>query len=125
MIGLSQKQHYAQYVQAATELGEDMPLGEDTAKEQAGKVCITMPCSLASNVFMAMSFLVNFLIVDLDLHLVPQFQAIEYLHGAAHLREVAWQMMGVGLCHLNLTLAGSPTYEVFEVLHQHFLSEVQ
>ena len=33
VIGLSQKQHYAQYIQAATELGEDMPLGEDTAKE--------------------------------------------------------------------------------------------
>ena len=35
--GLSRKQHYAQYVQAATELGEDMPLGEDTAKEQTEK----------------------------------------------------------------------------------------
>ena len=55
--GLSRKQHYAQYVQAAAELGEDMLLGEDTAKEQMAK-------------------------------------AIEYLHGAAHLREVAWQMTG-------------------------------
>ena len=96
MIGLSQNQHYAQYVQAATKLGEDMPLGEDSAKEQTDKVCITMPCSSASNFFMAMSFLVNFPIVDLDLHLVPQFQAIEYLRGAAHLREAAWQMTGVG-----------------------------
>ena len=61
----------------------------------------------------------------LDLHLVPHFQAIEYLCGAAHLREAAWQMMGVGLCHLHLTLAGSPAYEVFEVRQQHFLSEVQ
>ena len=51
--GLSRKQHYAQYVWATMELGEDMPLGEDTAKEQTVK-------------------------------------AIEYLHGAAHLREVAW-----------------------------------
>ena len=51
--GLSRKQHYAQYMQVATELGEDMPLGEDTAKEQTAK-------------------------------------AIEYLHGAAHVREVAW-----------------------------------
>ena len=59
--GLSRKQHYAQYVQAATELGEDMPLGEDTAKEQMEK-------------------------------------ATEYLHGAAHLREVAWHMTGAGLC---------------------------
>ena len=74
---------------------------------------------------MAMSFLANFLIVDLDLHLVPQFQVIEYLHEAAHLREVAWQMMGAGLCCLHLALAGSPAYEVFEVLQQHFLSEVQ
>ena len=43
--GLSQKQHYVQYVQAAAKLGEDMPLGEDTAKEQAGKVCRIMPFS--------------------------------------------------------------------------------
>ena len=52
LIGLSQKQHYTQYVQAAAKLGEDMPLGEDTAKEQAGKVCISMPCSSASNFFL-------------------------------------------------------------------------
>ena len=38
MICLSWKQHYAQYVQAAAELGEDMPLGEDTAKEQTERV---------------------------------------------------------------------------------------
>ena len=88
MIGLSQKQHYAQYIQAAAELGEDMLLGEDTAKEQTEK-------------------------------------AIEYLCGAAHLREAAWHMTGGGLHHLHLTLAGSPTYKVFEVLQQHFLSEVQ
>ena len=74
---------------------------------------------------MAMSFLVNFLIVDLNLHLIPQLQAIEYLCGVAHLREAAWQMMGAGLCHLHLTLAGSPAYEVFEVFQQHFLSKVQ
>ena len=88
VISLSRKQHYAQYIQAATELGENMPLGEDTAKEQTER-------------------------------------AIEYLHGVAHLREVAWQMMGAGLCHLHLTLAGSPAYEVFEVIQQHLLSEVQ
>ena len=88
MQGLSRKQHYAQYVQAAVELGEAMSLGEDTAKEQTEK-------------------------------------AIEYLHGAAHLREVAWHMTGAGLHHLHLALAGSPVYEVFEVLQQHFLSEVQ
>ena len=35
--GLSRKQHYTQYVQAAMELGEDMLLGEDTAKEQMEK----------------------------------------------------------------------------------------
>ena len=75
--------------------------------------------------FMAMSFLVNFPIVYLDLHLVPQFQAIEYLSGAAHFREAAWQITGAGLHHLHLILAGSPAYEVFEVLQQHFLSEVQ
>ena len=86
--GLSRKQHYAQYVQGAAELGEDMLLGEDTAKEQMEKT-------------------------------------IEYLCGATHLREAAWHMTGAGLCHLYLTLAGSPAYEVFEVLQQHFLSEVQ
>ena len=32
--GLSRKQHYSQYVQAAAELGEDMPLEEDSVKEQ-------------------------------------------------------------------------------------------
>ena len=83
VIGLSWKQHYAQYVQAATELGEDMPLGEQTER------------------------------------------AIQYLCGVAHLREVAWQMTGAGLHCLHLILAGSPVYEVFEVLQQHFLSEVQ
>ena len=119
LSGLSQKQHYVQYVQAATELGEDMPLGEDTAKEQAGKVCRTMPFSYGY------VFPGYFLIVDLDLHLIPQLQAIEYLLGVAHLREVAWQMTGAGLFHLHLTLAGSPAYEVFWVLQQHFLSEVQ
>ena len=46
MVGLSRKQHYAQYVQVAAELGEDMPLGEDTAKAQTDKVYITMPCPL-------------------------------------------------------------------------------
>ena len=35
--GLSRKHHYAQYVQAAAELGEGMPLGEDSAKEQMAK----------------------------------------------------------------------------------------
>ena len=35
--GLLRKQHYAQYVQAAVELGEDMLLGEDTAKKQTVK----------------------------------------------------------------------------------------
>ena len=64
---------------AAAELGEDMPLGENTAKEQTEK-------------------------------------DIEYLHEAAHLREVAWHMTGAGLCHLHLALAGSPAYEAFEVL---------
>ena len=86
--GLSRKQHYAQYVQAATELEEDMPLGEDIAKEKTEK-------------------------------------AIEYLHGATHLREVAWHMTGAGLCQLHCTLVGSPAYKVFEVLQQHFLSEAQ
>ena len=82
--GLSRKQHYAQYVQVAMELGEDMPLGEDTAKEQVAK-------------------------------------AIEYLHGAAHLREVAWHMTGAGLHQLHLALAGSPAYEVFKVLQEQLL----
>ena len=77
--GLSRKQHYAQYVQAAMELGEDMPLGEDTAEEQVEK-------------------------------------AIEYLHGAVHLMEMAWCMTGAGLHQLHLALVSSPTYEVFEVL---------
>ena len=86
--GLSRKQHYTQYIQAATELGEDMLLGEDTAKEQTEK-------------------------------------ATKYLRGVAHLREVAWHMTGAGLCHLHLALACSPTYEVFEVFQQYFLSEVQ
>ena len=86
--GLLRKHHYAQYMQAAAELGEDMPLGEDTAKEQTVKTT-------------------------------------EYLCGATHLREVAWQMTGAGLHRLHLALAGSPTYEVFEVLQEHFLSEVQ
>ena len=35
--GLSKKQHYAQYVQVAAELGEDMLLGKDMAKEQMAK----------------------------------------------------------------------------------------
>ena len=74
---------------------------------------------------MAMSFLVNYPMVDLDLHLVPQFQAIEYLHGVAHLREVAWWMTGVGLHCLHLALAGSPPYQVFDMLQQHFFSGVQ
>ena len=74
---------------------------------------------------MAMSSLFNFLIVYLNLHLIPQLQAIKYLHGVAHLREAAWQMTGAGLHCLHLTLAGSPAYEVFEVLQQHFLSKVQ
>ena len=49
LVGLSRRQHYAQYVQAAAELGEDMPLGEDTAKAQTDKVCTTMIYSSASN----------------------------------------------------------------------------
>ena len=32
LVGLLWKQHYAQYVQVAAELGEDIPLGEDTTK---------------------------------------------------------------------------------------------
>ena len=52
-------------------------------------------------------------------------KAIEYLCGAAHLREAAWHMTGAGMHRLHLALAGSPTYKVFEVLQEHFLSEVQ
>ena len=36
-------------MQAAAELGEDMPLGEDTAKAQTDTVCKTMIYSSASN----------------------------------------------------------------------------
>ena len=86
--GLTRKQHYSQYVQVAMQLGEAMPLGEDSAKEQMAKV-------------------------------------IDYLWGAAHLRAAAWKMTGVGLCRLHMALVGSPAYEVFEVLQEHFLSEVQ
>ena len=56
LTGLSRKQHYAQYIQAAAELGEDMPLGEDAAKEQTEKVWIAMPCPSASK------FIIFFLI---------------------------------------------------------------
>ena len=35
--GLLWKQHYFQYVKAAAELGEAMPLGEDAAKQQTAK----------------------------------------------------------------------------------------
>ena len=49
LVGLSWKQHYAQYVQAAAELGEDMPLGEDTAKAQTDTVSKTMIYSSASS----------------------------------------------------------------------------
>ena len=35
--GLSQKQHFSQYVQAAAELGETLPLGEDATKQQTTK----------------------------------------------------------------------------------------
>ena len=52
-------------------------------------------------------------------------KAIEYLRGAAHLKEAAWKMMGAGLHQLHMALAGSPAYEVFEVLQEHFLSEAQ
>ena len=52
-------------------------------------------------------------------------KAIKYLRGAAHLREAAWRMMGAGLHQLHMVLAGSPAYEVFEVLQEHFLSEAQ
>ena len=86
--GLSRKQHYAQYMQVAAELGEGMPLGEDSVKEQMAK-------------------------------------AIEYLRGAAHLREAAWKMTGLGLHQLHMALVGSPAYEVYEVLQEHFLSEIQ
>ena len=33
--------------------------------------------------------------------------------------------MGAGLCQLHMALAGSPPYEAFEVLQEHFLSEAQ
>ena len=69
--GLTHIQHFAQYVQVATELGETLPLGEDTAKQLTTK-------------------------------------ALEYLRGAAHLREAAWHMTGVGLHQLHTALAGSP-----------------
>ena len=49
LVGLSWKQHYAQYVQAAVELGEDMPLGEDTAKAQTDTVSKPMVYSFSSN----------------------------------------------------------------------------
>ena len=75
-------------MQATTELGESIPLGEDLAKVHMAK-------------------------------------AIEYLWGAAHLREAAWKMTGAGLHQLHMALAGSPAYEVFEVLQEHFISEVQ
>ena len=86
--GLSWKQHYAQYVRVAAELGETLPLGEDATKQQTSK-------------------------------------AIKYLRGAAHLREAAWRMTGAELHQLHMALAGSPAYEVFEVLQEHFLSEAQ
>ena len=86
--GLSWKQHYAQYVRVAAELGETLLLGEDAVKQQTCK-------------------------------------AIEYLTGAAHLRKAAWRMMGAGLHQLHMALAGSPAYEVFEVLQEHFLREGQ
>ena len=35
--GLSQKQHYLQYIRATAELGETLPLGEDAAKQQTTK----------------------------------------------------------------------------------------
>ena len=52
-------------------------------------------------------------------------KALEYLRGAAHLREATWRMTGAGLCQLHMALAGSPAYNIFEVLQEHFLSEVQ
>ena len=60
-----------------------------------------------------------------DVAKVQTSKAIEYLRGAAHLREAAWKMTGAGLHQLHMALAGSPTYKVFEVLQEHFLSEVQ
>ena len=75
-------------MQPAAELGEAMPLGEDSAKEQTAK-------------------------------------AIDYLWGTAHLRVATWKMTGVGLHRLHMALVGSPAYEVFEVLQEHFLSKVQ
>ena len=36
-LGLTSIQHYAQYVQAALELGETLPLGEDVAKQHTTK----------------------------------------------------------------------------------------
>ena len=86
--GLTHIQHFTQYVQVATKLGEMLPLGEDAAKQLTTK-------------------------------------ALEYLRGAAHLKEAAWHMTGVGLCQLHMALAGSPAYNIFEVLQEHFLSEVQ
>ena len=88
MQGLTRIQHYAQYIQAAAQLGETLPLGEDATKQHTTKV-------------------------------------LEYLRGAAHLREAAWQMTGAGLCQLHMALAGSLAYNVFEVLQEHFLSEIQ
>ena len=35
--GLSRKLHYSQYIRAAAELGETLPLGEDAAKQQTSK----------------------------------------------------------------------------------------
>ena len=81
-------QQYAQYVQAATKLGETIPLGEDAAKQHTAK-------------------------------------ALEYLRGAAHLREAAWPMTGVGLCQLHMALAGSLAYNIFEVIQEHFLNKIQ
>ena len=52
-------------------------------------------------------------------------KALEYLRGAAHLRETLWHMTGVGLHQLHMALAGSPAYNIFEVLQEHFMSEVQ
>ena len=34
-------------------------------------------------------------------------------------------MMGAGLHQLHMALAGSPAYDAFEVLQEHFLSEAQ
>ena len=52
-------------------------------------------------------------------------KALEYLRGAAHLQKATWRMMGAGLHQLHMTLAGSPAYDVFKVLQEHFLSEAQ